>query len=67
MNKEILNHYILTELINNLFYANPNLLNIIIKGLSINKHSTNDIDSVKFYCEKSLSNTINVLKIIDNQ
>lgn len=67
LNKDILNHYLTIELIDNLYHANPKLLDIIIRELSIKAYVKSDIDNIKFYCEKSLLNTINVLTIINTQ
>lgn len=67
LSKDILNHYLTIELIDNLHYASPKLLDIIIKELSIKVYVRSDLDNIKFYCENSLSNTINVLTIINNQ
>lgn len=67
LNKDILNNYMAIELIDNLYYAEPSLLKLVVKKLSIKTYSNSDIDNIKYYCENSLSNTINVLQIINTQ
>lgn len=67
LNKDILNHYMVIELIDNLHYASPKLLSTIVKELSIRAYVKSDIDNIKFYCEKSLLNTVSVLTVINTQ
>ena len=67
LNKGILNRDITRELIENLYYTSPAILSEIVKDLSIETFVKSDINNIKIYCSKSLSNTINVISSINNQ